>query len=223
MQLIDEEPFFDAAEEDGIILDIRRVIAREIRPIIQTVEQAHGAIFKELARLRHNISLGEDDEDTRRDYLNSIQTIESRLFDSDELEMVPGVIREKPLDGLFRASKFLGDLRRSHEELRSQLADMRRLHVDSPNDPAVREAVKALTEGLCAYCDAELGEDWHIEHVVPKSAGGPDTLANYVPSCKSCNSAKHALHVLEFIRRKQGNEPRTAAPVPVEFRVVAGE
>jgi hypothetical protein len=76
------------------------------------------------------------------------------------------------------------------------------------NNPDVRAQVWRLTGGKCAYCDCALeqdstaGQSFAVEHVVPRSCGGPDNLANYVPSCKSCNSSKCDTHVLTFIKRR---------------------
>lgn len=73
---------------------------------------------------------------------------------------------------------------------------------------SVRDYVWGLTNGVCVYCGTRLTRDnadksrsnWFcIEHVVPTSAGGPNHIKNYVPSCLSCNSSKHSSHVIEFI------------------------
>lgn len=41
----------------------------------------------------------------------------------------------------------------------------------------------------CAYCDAT-GGPFHQDHVVPRSRGGPDSPANLVLACRSCNLEK---------------------------------
>jgi hypothetical protein len=75
---------------------------------------------------------------------------------------------------------------------------------DRPSDRRIRESVFGLTNGVCIYCDANLNvETFHVEHVVPKSRGGPDAIENFVPSCSTCNSEKHARHVVEFIRNRR--------------------
>jgi 5-methylcytosine-specific restriction endonuclease McrA len=80
-----------------------------------------------------------------------------------------------------------------------------RAKIDHPSSPSVRSAVHALTDGHCAYCDDRLlGDDWHVEHVVPASLGGPDSIANYVPACKPCNHKKSTKHVIEFIKLRRG-------------------
>lgn len=79
----------------------------------------------------------------------------------------------------------------------------------NPSSPEVRARVLAMTEGRCAYCGCEVtpGKDdgkpeFVVEHVVPKSAGGPDHICNYVPACSICNTQKATGHVIEFIRKR---------------------
>lgn len=84
-----------------------------------------------------------------------------------------------------------------------------RIQEHSPSSPDLRAKVLSLTGGKCAYCDSEITSDaddgkanFVIEHVVPKSCGGPDHFSNYVPACSKCNAHKSAGHVLEFIQRR---------------------
>lgn len=87
------------------------------------------------------------------------------------------------------------------------------IETHSKSDPAVRQAVLNLTNGLCAYCDVDLvdggqaANSFVVEHVVPASKGGPDHLSNYVPACCSCNTSKRDGHVLEFIKRRRNVVP----------------
>lgn len=107
-------------------------------------------------------------------------------------------------------------------EIHSRQQDRKETHNQA--DPAVREAVLNLTGGRCAYCDAEIrsgsydsDSQFCVEHVVPKSCGGPDHLNNYVPACKSCNNSKGGGHVLTFIKRNLPNRIARA-----ELKVVNG-
>lgn len=87
-----------------------------------------------------------------------------------------------------------------------------RLLEHAKNNPAVRQKVWALTSGHCIYCNVELiltaetPEDWervfNVDHIVPKSCGGPDHITNYVPACGRCNNDKRDLPVAEFITLK---------------------
>ncbi len=73
------------------------------------------------------------------------------------------------------------------------------------SDPSVRQAVLEMSGSKCFYCQADLtkGEvSYHVDHLVPKAHGGPDTLRNFVASCAACNMQKSDGHVVQFMRRK---------------------
>lgn len=90
--------------------------------------------------------------------------------------------------------------------LRSRICDHHKI-----SDPAVRLEVWKLTNGECTYCGKQLappdrdgdGETMVVEHVIPRSKGGPDNLVNYVPACCSCNNSKGDGHVFNLVRRIQ--------------------
>lgn len=52
---------------------------------------------------------------------------------------------------------------------------------------ALRLKVLERDGHLCGYCGGEATE---ADHIIPKSAGGKDDLANLVGACKPCNSRK---------------------------------
>jgi 5-methylcytosine-specific restriction endonuclease McrA len=51
-------------------------------------------------------------------------------------------------------------------------------------------------EWRCAYCGS--GEELTIDHRVPLSRGGGDSIENLIPACGSCNSSKHDRPELSF-------------------------
>jgi 5-methylcytosine-specific restriction endonuclease McrA len=53
--------------------------------------------------------------------------------------------------------------------------------------PLTRRAVFARDGGRCVYCDAPATS---LDHVVPKSRGGPHTWDNVVSACRRCNHVK---------------------------------
>lgn len=53
--------------------------------------------------------------------------------------------------------------------------------------PLTRKAVFARDGGRCVYCDAPATS---LDHVVPKSRGGPHTWDNVVSACRRCNHVK---------------------------------
>jgi len=66
-----------------------------------------------------------------------------------------------------------------------------------------RLAVWSLTGGRCLYCrrfvDFSGCGAFHVDHVIPRSAGGTDDLGNLVPACDACNAAKSALSLDEWM------------------------
>lgn len=72
-----------------------------------------------------------------------------------------------------------------------------------------RDIVFKKYNGHCAYCGVELQKGWHADHIEPivrnpktKVVEKPENenLANYNPSCPSCNRMKNS-HSLEEFRR----------------------
>ena len=58
---------------------------------------------------------------------------------------------------------------------------------------ALRQAVIAAAQGRCAYClspEQLMGVTFEIDHVIPRSAGGPTQLNNLCLSCPTCNRHK---------------------------------
>ena len=51
--------------------------------------------------------------------------------------------------------------------------------------------------GLCAYGCGSTATT--IEHLMPISLGGGNTVGNVVPACKSCNCTKNAKTLVEFL------------------------
>lgn len=65
----------------------------------------------------------------------------------------------------------------------------------------VREALMTAQQGKCWYCGIGLDDHPqtpHIDHQVPKSRGGPDTISNLVLACAPCNTSKNARTVSEY-------------------------
>ncbi len=61
-----------------------------------------------------------------------------------------------------------------------------------------RDKVFAKCGGRCAYCGCRLLSNFHVDHIVPRVAGGGDALSNLNPSCVKCNNWKHSMPLERF-------------------------
>lgn len=60
-----------------------------------------------------------------------------------------------------------------------------------------------LHNNICFYCDQEIEPEQHsIDHVIPRSKGGPDVRDNRVLSCIPCNRIKGAEEDLDIVQIK---------------------
>ena len=67
----------------------------------------------------------------------------------------------------------------------------RKAHVVS--GPWTRDQVWLRDEGRCWICGGPLSpENWHVDHVIPISRGGPDTFENVRAAHPACNIRKGA-------------------------------
>jgi 5-methylcytosine-specific restriction endonuclease McrA len=53
-----------------------------------------------------------------------------------------------------------------------------------------RMVLLAVAGGCCQICGDVLPKDWHADHKIPWSAGGPTDLLNGQALCASCNLRK---------------------------------
>jgi 5-methylcytosine-specific restriction endonuclease McrA len=72
--------------------------------------------------------------------------------------------------------------------------------------PLTRRAVFARDGGRCVYCGAPAAS---LDHVVPRSRGGPHTWDNVVSACRRCNHIKGDRHIgeLGWRLRRQPDQP----------------
>lgn len=65
-----------------------------------------------------------------------------------------------------------------------------------------RKKVFDMFGGKCAYCGKKIEYDnFHVDHIVPKKAGGHKDPDNVFPSCPDCNNFKCDRSIEEFRER----------------------
>ncbi len=68
-----------------------------------------------------------------------------------------------------------------------------------------KKELQKLNRGPCFYCGAT--ERITIDHVVAIARGGTDSIGNLVPACKSCNSRKRELTIMEWKLKNRRSAP----------------
>ena len=75
---------------------------------------------------------------------------------------------------------------------------------------SIREYIKEREKpDICIYCGSK--SDLTLEHILPRSRGGPDTPDNAVWVCRKCNSSKGSKRLYEWYELDRRYEvPRIA-------------
>jgi hypothetical protein len=74
----------------------------------------------------------------------------------------------------------------------------------------LREAVVRRAGNRCEYCRlSQIGQEavFHVDHILPQSAGGPSTIGNLALACVSCSLRKSA--------RETAPDPESGEQVPL--------
>ena len=59
-----------------------------------------------------------------------------------------------------------------------------------------------LQRGKCACCGKPLGDNYHLDHIMPIALGGTNTDNNVQLLRAECNHQKHAKHPVDFMRQR---------------------
>ena len=63
----------------------------------------------------------------------------------------------------------------------------------SIDDKKLRATIYDKYDGYCAYCGILLLGRFTVDHIIPRRKNGGNEIANYNPSCYSCNSSKGSI------------------------------
>jgi 5-methylcytosine-specific restriction endonuclease McrA len=89
-------------------------------------------------------------------------------------------------------------------------ASAKRLHM-SQYDTISQKALEELLEryeNKCSYCGIEVRQrdNLHMDHIIPLKLGGPHTIENLAPACKTCNLEKGSMTKEEFLEKRRLRE-----------------
>ena len=71
-----------------------------------------------------------------------------------------------------------------------------------PKEPEVRIQVLRRDGYTCSYCGVTDHDRMTVDHVIPKSAGGPDEPSNMTAACMPCNLRKSSVGTEAFFRER---------------------
>lgn len=60
----------------------------------------------------------------------------------------------------------------------------------------------AIQKGVCPCCRQPLGDNYHLDHIIPIALGGASTDDNAQLLRKSCNHQKHSRHPVDFMQSR---------------------
>lgn len=66
----------------------------------------------------------------------------------------------------------------------------------------IAEKLLKLQKGLCPCCAQPLGDNYHLDHIVPLALGGSNTDDNIQLLRQRCNNQKHAKHPVDFMQSR---------------------
>lgn len=66
----------------------------------------------------------------------------------------------------------------------------------------IAEKLLALQKGKCACCQLPLGDDYHLDHVMPLALGGTNTDDNVQLLRAKCNLQKNKKHPIDFMQER---------------------
>ena len=92
-----------------------------------------------------------------------------------------------------RAYERLVRYRENNRDKRRAGESRRRAQKRKTKGSLTAENIKAQYKrqnGRCYYCEERVGEDYHVDHLVPLSRGGLDIPENIVIACPTCNLSK---------------------------------
>lgn len=126
-----------------------------------------------------------DEQDLEFDWLETIIEVASNTSEHNIGLQDDYIARERILNRGHQAS-----YRQKHPAaIKARTANAR-----SKRGGRVREhqitALYNQQQGKCHWCKTDVGNDYHIDHVVPLSRGGSNDIGNLVISCPYCNKSR---------------------------------
>ena len=76
------------------------------------------------------------------------------------------------------------------------------LQVGGKLSKGIEKRLLVLQRGKCACCGLPLGENYHLDHIMPLALGGTNADENIQLLRQRCNNQKHAKHPIDFMQSR---------------------
>jgi 5-methylcytosine-specific restriction endonuclease McrA len=106
---------------------------------------------------------------------------------------------ENPEKGIARTAKWRAnnpEAKRIQEHTRRA----RKREIGGKLSKGLSERLFKLQRGKCACCGKPLGDNFHLDHIMPLALGGANEDWNIQLLTRRCNAQKHAKHPIEFMQ-----------------------
>lgn len=78
----------------------------------------------------------------------------------------------------------------------------RKLKAGGELSQGIGDRLKALQKGKCACCRQPLGDEYHLDHILPLALGGTNADDNIQLLRAKCNQQKSAKHPIDYMQAK---------------------
>mgnify|MGYP001610085319 CR=1 FL=1 len=78
----------------------------------------------------------------------------------------------------------------------------RKLNIGGKLSCGIEAKLFSLQQGKCPCCRRSLGDDYHLDHIVPLAGGGANTDDNVQLLRAECNMSKHTKHPIDFMQSR---------------------
>lgn len=120
---------------------------------------------------------------------------EQKQYYKANAEKIKARVREWYEKNTEKVSAYKKSWFKDNPEARPEYKARRRVRIGDDRLP--RGSIKKLyaaQNGLCACCGGELGEKYHVDHIMPLALGGRHILGNIQLLLPLCNQRKSSLH-----------------------------
>ena len=103
------------------------------------------------------------------------------------------------------ASKRAAEWNASHPDIRRELTQNRRSKlraIGGKLSKGIASKLLVLQKGLCVCCGKPLGENYHLDHIMPLYLGGLNEDSNVQLLRQKCNNQKSSKHPIDFMQQR---------------------